>query len=231
MGKALQRQERAEELSLSDRCSITIPNQTPPPRQRNAVVIKPSRFRTSFPLARSAEIAINRETERGTGNHVRNQIAPHGATLAGLTLAALVGVAGFAATAAAKDKLTVYTALEEEQLPVYKQAFEAANPNYEIEWVRDSTGVITARLLAEKANPQADAVWGLAATSLMALDKEGMLEGYKPKGYADIKDDFKDKRTDTPTWVGMDAWASAICFNTAEARSRACRSRKPGRTC
>ena len=133
--------------------------------------------------------------------------------LAGLTLAALVG---FAATASAKDKLTVYTALEEEQLPVYKQAFEAANPNYEIEWVRDSTGVITARLLAEKANPQADAIWGLAATSLMVLDKEGMLEAYKPKGYADVKDDFKDKR-DNPTWVGMDAWASAICFNTAEA--------------
>jgi iron(III) transport system substrate-binding protein len=137
--------------------------------------------------------------------------------LAGLTLAALAAVVGFAATASAKDKLTVYTALEEEQLPVYKQAFEAANPNYEIEWVRDSTGVITARLLAEKANTQADAVWGLAATSLMALDSQGMLEGYKPKGYEDIKDDFKDKRSDKPTWVGMDAWASAICFNTAEA--------------
>src|SRR3954471_12638207 len=138
---------------------------------------------------------------------------PMGATLAGLTLAALVG---FAATASAKDKLTVYTALEEEQLPVYKQAFEAANPNFEIEWVRDSTGVITARLLAEKANPQADAVWGLAATSLMVLDKEGMLDAYKPAGYADIKDDFKDKR-DAPTWVGMDAWASASFLNIVEA--------------
>jgi iron(III) transport system substrate-binding protein len=134
--------------------------------------------------------------------------------VAGLALAALIGLAG---TAAAKDKLVVYTALEEEQLPVYKQAFEAANPNYEIEWVRDSTGVITARLLAEKDNTQADAIWGLAATSLMVLDGKGMLEGYKPQGYADIKEDFKDKRSDTPTWVGMDAWASAICFNTAEA--------------
>jgi iron(III) transport system substrate-binding protein len=134
--------------------------------------------------------------------------------VAGLALAAIVGIA---ATAAAKERLTVYTALEEEQLPVYKQAFEAANPNYEIEWVRDSTGVVTARLLAEKDNPQADAVWGLAATSLMVLDSNGMLDAYKPKGFEQVKDDFKDKRTDTPTWVGMDAWASAICFNTAEA--------------
>jgi iron(III) transport system substrate-binding protein len=133
---------------------------------------------------------------------------------AGLALAALIGFGG---SAAAKDKLTVYTALEEEQLPVYKQAFEAANPNYEIEWVRDSTGVVTARLLAEKDNPQADVIWGLAATSLMVLDAEGMLDGYKPRGFDEIKDDFKDRRTDTPTWLGMDAWASAICFNTAEA--------------
>src|SRR5690348_1679206 len=68
------------------------------------------------------------ERDRGTHIMFGTKARLQGATLAGLTLAALVG---FAATAAAKDKLTVYTALEEEQLPVYKQAFEAANPNYE----------------------------------------------------------------------------------------------------
>jgi iron(III) transport system substrate-binding protein len=122
----------------------------------------------------------------------------------------------FSADASAKTVLKVYTALEEEQLPVYKEAFEKANPDIEIEWQRDSTGVITARLLAEKGNRQADAIWGLAATSLMLLDKEGMLEAYKPKGFDEIKDQFKDTRAEGPMWVGMDAWASAICFNTAE---------------
>ena len=42
---------------------------------------------------------------------------------------------------------------------------------------------------------------GLAATGLMVLDKEGMLERYSPKGFDQIKDDFKDKRsgaTDIP---------------------------------
>ncbi len=113
--------------------------------------------------------------------------------------------------------LKVYTALEEEQLPVYKEAFEKANPGIIIEWQRDSTGVIAARLLAEKENRQADVIWGLAATSLMVLDKEGMLERYSPKGFDEIKDDFKDTRSDGPTWIGMDAWASAICYNTVEA--------------
>lgn len=126
-----------------------------------------------------------------------------------------LGVA-FTTGAEAKTVLKVYTALEEEQLPVYKDAFEKAYPDIEINWQRDSTGIVTARLLAEKDNRQADVVWGLAATSLMLLDRNGMLDGYKPKGYEQIKDKFKDTRSDNPTWVGMDAWASAVCFNTAE---------------
>ena len=67
---------------------------------------------------------------------------------------------------AQKTKLTVYTALENDQLGAYKQAFEAANSDVEIAWVRDSTGVITARLLAEKDNPRADVIWGLGASSI-----------------------------------------------------------------
>ena len=53
--------------------------------------------------------------------------------------------------AAQKTRLTVYTALENEQLAPFKQAAEAALKDVEIAWVRDSTGVITARLMAEKS--------------------------------------------------------------------------------
>ena len=55
-------------------------------------------------------------------------------------------------------------------------------PDIEIKWVRDSTGIVTAKLLAEKDNPQADVVWGLAATSLMVLKNEGMTHPYMPNG-------------------------------------------------
>ena len=84
--------------------------------------------------------------------------------------------AGFSLHASAATELTVYTALEAEQLQTYEKAFEKANPDIDIKWVRDSTGIITAKLLAEKARPQADAVWGLAASSLAILDQQGMLE-------------------------------------------------------
>jgi len=83
--------------------------------------------------------------------------------------------------------------------------------------VRDSTGVVTAKLLAEKNNPQADVVWGLAATSLLLLKSEGMLEPYAPKGLEKLNAKFRDK-ANPPAWVGMDAWVAAICFNTVEGK-------------
>jgi iron(III) transport system substrate-binding protein len=82
--------------------------------------------------------------------------------------------------------------------------------------VRDSTGVITAKLLAEKANPRADVVWGLAATSLLVLEAEGMLAPYAPKGLEKIPMAFRDTKN-PPTWVGMDVWGATVCFNTTEA--------------
>jgi iron(III) transport system substrate-binding protein len=121
--------------------------------------------------------------------------------------------------AAAKTALTVYTAIEADDLKKYAARFNEDNPDIEIKWVRDSTGVVTAKLLAEKANPQADVVWGLAATSLMVLKQEGMLLPYAPKGLEKLDAQFRDK-DNPPAWVGMDAWVAAICFNTAEAQKK-----------
>eukprot|EP01012_Entosiphon_sulcatum_P064035 TRINITY_DN925_c0_g1_i2.p2 TRINITY_DN925_c0_g1~~TRINITY_DN925_c0_g1_i2.p2 ORF type:complete len:350 (-),score=87.56 TRINITY_DN925_c0_g1_i2:827-1876(-) len=139
--------------------------------------------------------------------------------LLGTACAAALAVSFAVGTAAAATQLTVYTALENEQLAPYKKAFEADNPGIEIRWVRDSTGIITAKLLAEKDNPQADVVWGVAASSLMILDTQGMLQPYAPKEAAALKPTFRDAKT-PPTWVGMDAWMAAICFNTVEAEKK-----------
>lgn len=118
-------------------------------------------------------------------------------------------------SAALAEELTVYTAIEAEDLKKYAAAFNADHPDIQINWVRDSTGVITAKLLAEKDNPQADVIWGLAATSLLLFKAEGMLEPYAPKGVEKLDPKFVDQST-PPYWVGMDAWVAAICFNTIE---------------
>ncbi len=133
---------------------------------------------------------------------------------------AAFGAAAFlAATAQAQTKLTVYTAIEADQLKAYQEAFNADHPDIEINFVRDSTGIVTAKLLAEKANPQADVVWGLAATSLMLLDAEGMLEPYAPKGLDQLSAKFRDANN-PPAWVGMDVWSAAIVYNTVEAEKK-----------
>lgn len=132
-----------------------------------------------------------------------------------LAVATVLGMS-VAVSAQAKTQLTVYTALEADQLKQYESAFEKENPEIDIRWVRDSTGIVTARLLAEKENPQADVVWGLAATSLLVLKDQEMLQPYKPQGVEKLSKKFIDGDA-TPSWVGMDAWVASICFNTVEA--------------
>lgn len=129
---------------------------------------------------------------------------------------AVAFVALIAPVAAVAEELTVYSAIEAEDLKKYAERFNEDHPDIKINWVRDSTGIVTAKLLAEKNNPQADVIWGLAATSLLLLKTEGMLEPYAPKGVEKLDKKFVDKST-PPTWTGMDAWAAAICFNTVEA--------------
>ncbi len=131
----------------------------------------------------------------------------------------LVFAAAAPLAVAQRTPLLVYTALETDQIKAFKDSIESTVKDVEIRWVRDSTGVITAKLIAEKANPQADMILGLAATSLLVLEQEGMLTPYSPKGVEKLNARFVDSKK-PPMWVGMDVWGATICFNTVEAKKR-----------
>ena len=133
-----------------------------------------------------------------------------------LALAGLLAACG--AASAEKTQLLVYTALETDQLKAYQEGFNKTNPDIEIKWVRDSTGVITARVLAERASPRADMIFGLAATSLLLFARTDMLEPYRPKGADELKPAFRDD-SGAHRWTGMDAYVAAICFNRDLARA------------
>ncbi|MCL2219947.1 MAG: putative 2-aminoethylphosphonate ABC transporter substrate-binding protein [Chitinispirillia bacterium] len=111
--------------------------------------------------------------------------------------------------------ITVYTALESELVTEYLKSFTKHHPDINVRIIRESTGIITARLLAEKGNPQADVVWGTAASSMLILDEQGLLEPYAPKGLEQILPQFKSEKP-VPTWVGMTAWETAFVVNTVE---------------
>ena len=118
-------------------------------------------------------------------------------------------------SAATATELTVYTSVEADSFKKYVSAFNELHPDIKLNWIRDSAGIQTARLLAEKENPQADFVWGLAATCLMLLKAEGMTHPYAPAGVEKLDSKFVDK-ANPPHWIGMDAWIAAMCVNTVE---------------
>ena len=118
---------------------------------------------------------------------MKKSIYRGGSVIAGALLAM-----GLATSASAATDLTVYTAVEAEDLKKYAARFNEDHPDIKINWVRDSTGIVTAKLLAEKNNPRADIVWGLAATSLLLMKGEGMLEPYAPAGLDALDSKFRD---------------------------------------
>lgn len=135
----------------------------------------------------------------------------------GLALAAAGATLPSLARAQQKTEIAVYTAYENDDLKSYKAAFEKDNPDVVINWVRDSTGVVTAKLIAERENPRADVVWGLAVTSLLVLEDMDLLLPYAPKGLEKLSPNFRDK-DNPPRWLGNSGWICAIIFNEAEAK-------------
>jgi iron(III) transport system substrate-binding protein len=118
-----------------------------------------------------------------------------------------------------RQRLVVYTAAEADQLAAYEASFRKAHPEIDLLVVRDSTEVVTSKLLAERKAPQADVVFALAATSMMELDRDGLLAPYAAKGIERFGARFRDSQT-PPHWAGEDLWAVAVCVNTAEAKKR-----------
>jgi iron(III) transport system substrate-binding protein len=117
----------------------------------------------------------------------------------------------------AKDVVVVYTALEPEQITEYMKAVNKSLPNLDVKMLRLSTGDISARFMAEKDNMQADVIWGVAATNMLIFKNAGLLEAYTPKGVERVQPLFRDKAT-PPSWVGIDIFMSAFCFNTEVAK-------------
>jgi iron(III) transport system substrate-binding protein len=149
----------------------------------------------------------------------RNKSRTSALLLGGLLAATAAFPFMLPAAAQQKTKLTIYTALDTDQLAVFKSTAEAALPNIDIAWVKEGTGVIAARILAEKDNPRADVIWGQAVTSLAMLAQKDTLVPYTPKGADKLDPAFRDK-ADPMNWTGMDAYLSVICFNTIEAAKK-----------
>ncbi|MCZ0813495.1 MAG: ABC transporter substrate-binding protein [Pseudomonadota bacterium] len=131
-------------------------------------------------------------------------------TFTRITTASMIAL-GMGAAAVA-DEITVYTALEEEEVAAYVEAAKKAMPDTEINVLRLSTGKLGARILAEAGNPQADVIWGWAVSAMMDPQILEMLEPYAAKGADVLPSTFRD---DGDKWFAPIGYMGAFCVNTA----------------
>ena len=127
--------------------------------------------------------------------------------LTGLAVAALLAVP----LPARAGVITAYTALEEDDVKVYLDAFAKEVPDVKVNVLRLSTGDLAARILAEKSNPRHDVVWGVAVTQMVDPRLLEMAEPYTPKGIDEVKTLFKDPQH---RWFATTGYYAAFCVNT-----------------
>jgi iron(III) transport system substrate-binding protein len=107
--------------------------------------------------------------------------------------------------------ITVYTALEEDDVRVYLAEFAKAKPNIKVNLLRLSTGDLIARIVAEKANPRHDVIWGTALTQMVDPRILEMAEPYRPHGIEGVKTQFKDP---ADRWFATTGYFAGFCVNT-----------------
>ena len=98
------------------------------------------------------------------------------------------------------------------------EEFQKDNPDIKVNVVRESTGTMAAKMMAEKDNPQADFLFEMAATVALNMEAEGMFHEYTPIGMDKIDQRYVDKSAPV-TWVGNYGWAGCICWNRIEAEN------------
>lgn len=114
-----------------------------------------------------------------------------------------------------EQEVLAYTAMEPEQLGPLLDLFHRDHPEIKVRTIRDSTGVVTARLIAEADAPKADVVFGLAVTSLLRAEERNLLSPYAPAGLEAIGKEFRDEQN-PPRWIGTAVWMAAFAVNTVE---------------
>jgi iron(III) transport system substrate-binding protein len=113
---------------------------------------------------------------------------------------------------AAEERLVIYTAYEENELKEFWEQFKKDLPDLagKASYIRGSTGPTMARVEAERANPQADVVWGVFNDYLTGAAKKGLLDPYATKDSDKIAARFKHPEN---AWQGVTLLTVAFAVN------------------
>ena len=120
------------------------------------------------------------------------------------------------ASAAFADTLVLYTSQPNEDAQQTVDAFKAANPGTDVEWVRDGTTKLMAKLQAEIAagNPAPDVLLIADTVTLEAMKREGQLLAYKSPEAANYDPSLFDAEGH---YYSTKLITTGIVYNTAAA--------------
>lgn len=109
----------------------------------------------------------------------------------GIGIMAVIVLLASAFASAEDNVLSLYGSAEPRSIEILAKGFEQAT-GAKVNWIRLSSGETTARLRAEKENPQADVWWGGTIDPHSVAALEGLTEDYCPSIYDQLDKRFRD---------------------------------------
>jgi iron(III) transport system substrate-binding protein len=130
-----------------------------------------------------------------------------------IVLAAMFLMSALEGASAADGKLVLYTSQPNTDAQQTVDAFMAKNPGIKVEWVRDGTPKILAKLRAEieAGQPQADVLLIADVVTMEGLKKEGRLLAYPQADVSGIDAALYDKNK---TYFSTKLITTGIVYNT-----------------
>jgi len=110
-----------------------------------------------------------------------------------------------------RTPLVVYSPHGKELLQYYKQAFEKAHPEADVQWVDMGSQDVLDRLRSERTNPQADVWFGAPAETFARAANEGLLEAYRPSWASVMPVESHDAKD---LWYGTYLTPEVIAYNS-----------------
>ena len=116
--------------------------------------------------------------------------------------------------------INIYTGIEEDLVEEYISKFHEKYPEIEVNIIRDSTGVISSKLMIEKDNPIADVVWGINYSNILFLGDTDLYKEYSPSNLNEYDERYYDKKHSSPRWIGISMTTVAFTVNEKELMDR-----------
>jgi iron(III) transport system substrate-binding protein len=128
------------------------------------------------------------------------------------TVAGLVVLAGLAAGCGSDGRtpLVVYSPHGRDLLAHFEDAFEAAYPEVDVQWMDMGSQEILDRVRSERANPQADVWWGAPGDMFAMAAAEDLLDPFQPTWAEAVPGSGRDAGL---RWIGTYLTPEVIAYN------------------